>query len=138
MNVVLDANAMIDYLRGEPAGKIVRYQLEDVNITAYAHSINLIEVFYEYSRGGDVMTARAALETLRGDGIATRDDLDGAFCEDAAQLKADWKRVSLADCCSGGLLRRRVGASPERRVPDDRPARTGKIAAGVARITFLR
>lgn len=125
---------MIDYLRGEPGGKIVRRRLEDSTVVAYTHAMNLIEVFYEYSRGDDVITARAALETLRGDGIATRDDLDAAFCEDAAQLKADWKRISLADCC-GVALARRLNAEF---LTTDRHELEKLAAADAARIVFLR
>ncbi len=134
MNIVLDAGAMIAYLRGEVGEDIVSAYLEDTRVKTYAHSMNLIEVFYEYSRSDDVLVARRVLDGLGGDGITTRDDLDSAFCEDAAQLKADWKRVSLADC-RGVALARRLNAEF---LTTDRHELEKLAAADAARIVFLR
>lgn len=99
---------MIDYLAGGPGGDVIRDLLEDEKRTApvYAHALNLAEVFYHFSRLGGVLAAREALATLKADGVIRRDDMDAALCEDAAQLKADWRRVSLADCFGLALARR--------------------------------
>jgi predicted nucleic acid-binding protein len=108
-DVVMDAGPLIDYLTGAATGEGVRDQLADTTIRAHAHALNLIEVFYHVARVSDTQTAREALATLEADGVQRREDMDIEFSEDAAALKAIWKRVSLADCC-GLALARRLGA----------------------------
>ncbi len=105
-NVVMDAGPLIDYLAGAADGEGVRDQLADATIHAHAHALNLIEVFYHVARASDAQTAREALATLEADGLQRCEDMDIEFCEDAAELKAVWKRVSLADCCGLALARR--------------------------------
>jgi predicted nucleic acid-binding protein len=134
--IVLDAGPMIDYLAGEIGGDVVRDGLLDEESAApvYAHALNLAEVFYHFSRLGDVPAARSALAALEADGVIRREDMDTAFCEDAAQLKADWKRVSLADCC-GLALARRLDAEF---MTSDRHELQPLQVARVARIIFIR
>ena len=82
----------------------------------------------------DVLKGREALETLAANGIERREDLDAAFCEDAGSLKAQWKRVSLADCCGVALTRRLGGEF----FTTDRHELTALQAGNVANITFIR
>ncbi len=98
------------------------------------HSLNSIEIFYEYSRAADVLTARSILQELAESGVIIRADLDTDFCEDVAQIKADWKRVSLADCC-GVALARRLDAEF---LTTDRHELALLRAAQIAPITFIR
>jgi hypothetical protein len=100
----------------------------------YAHALNLCEVFYHYSRRYDVLTARGLLEMLAEDGVLERADLDVSFREDVAQLKADWKRVSLADCV-GVALSRRLNASF---VTTDHHELDALRAGGACRMIFIR
>jgi predicted nucleic acid-binding protein len=132
--IVLDAGAMIAYLNSETGGEVIRQRLGVSSVAACAHALNMAEVFYNYSRDADVLTARLALASLLGDGVQTRADMDAALCEDAAQLKADWRRISLADCF-GVALARRLGAEF---LTTDRHELTALEAAGVARIVFIR
>lgn len=96
--------------------------------------MNLMEVFYHVSRQIDVLAARGALEQLALDGLIRDATFDAAFLEDAAQLKADWKKVSLADCC-GVALARRLNAQF---VTTDRHELENLSAAKVADIFFTR
>jgi len=135
--IVLDAGAMIAWLKDETGGAAVSARIDEADATGtpvYAHALNLCEVFYDYSRAHDVSTARAVLGDLAEAGVQTRADMDAAFCEDAAQLKADWRRISLADCF-GVALARRLGAEF---LTTDRHELTALEAAVVARITFIR
>jgi predicted nucleic acid-binding protein len=134
--IVLDAGPMIDYLAGEIGGDVVRDALNNEERAApvYAHALNLAEVFYHFSRLGDLLTARSALATLEADGVIRREDMDAAFCEDAAQIKADWKRVSLADCVGLALARRLDSEF----MTSDRHELLPLQAARVARIVFIR
>ncbi len=105
----MDAGPLIDLLDGSPDGKFVADCLSDPNNRVFAHVLNLMEVFYHVSRKIDVLSAQNAMQQLAADGLLRDETLDAAFCEDAAQFKADWKKVSLADCC-GVALARRLGA----------------------------
>lgn len=106
---VLDAGPIIDLLRGSPDSVFVRDCLSKIENRVFVHSLNWMEVFYDVSREIDVVAAQGALQQLAADGLIRSDLLDHDFCEDAAQLKADWRKVSLADCC-GLALARRLGA----------------------------
>jgi len=108
MSVVLDASAMLALLRGEPGGDYVQELLDDADVPIHAHSVNLLEVFYFVARHSDVLQARQTLADLRAAGVVERSDLDTAFLEDAATLKADWN-CALGDCF-GLALARRIGA----------------------------
>lgn len=131
---VLDAGPIIDLLRGQPPGKFVADLLRDTRNTVLVHSLNWMEVFYDASRESDVLQARSFLTALEEDGLIRSELLDVTFCEDAAQLKADWKKVSLADCC-GLALARRLGAQF---VSTDRHELQILADNGVAEIVFTR
>lgn len=90
--------------------------------------------FYHVTRKIDVLAARGALQQLATDGLIRDATFDVAFLEDAAQLKAQWKRVSLADCC-GVALARRLNAQF---VTTDRHELENLSAANVADIFFTR
>jgi predicted nucleic acid-binding protein len=125
---------MIAYLAAETGGDLVREFLEDADVPACAHVLNLAEVFYHYSRASDVLSARQLLAALASDGVQARADLDTALWEDAAQLKADWQRVSLADCF-GVALARRLGADF---VTTDHHELDALDAGGVCSFIFIR
>ena len=131
---MFDAGALVAYLDNEAGGEVVKQIIEDGDRPLYAHAMNLIEVFYHYAREVDVLKGREALETLVADGIERREDLDTAFCEDAGNLKAQWKRVSLADCCGVALARRLGGEF----LTTDRHELTALQADNVTSITFIR
>ena len=97
MNYVLDACAMIAYLRGEPGGDIVRGLLNSSADVCYAHAINLLEVYYDFLRRHGEPTARQALEDLANDGLARRRDMNREYLMEVGRLKAGG-RISLADC----------------------------------------
>jgi hypothetical protein len=50
MNNALDACAMIAYLRDEPGGNLVEGFLNSPTDACYAHTINLLEVYYDFIR----------------------------------------------------------------------------------------
>jgi PIN domain nuclease of toxin-antitoxin system len=106
MNYVLDACAMIAYLRNEPGAAVVDGLLQSPDNRCFAHSINLCEVYYDFIRASDEPTAREAIADLFHDGVVERKDLSRDFWFGVGQLKSR-HRLSLADChCV--LLARRV------------------------------
>lgn len=131
---VIDAGPLIDFLNDVPGGDAVRDRFKQDNSLVMAHALNLMEVFYDTSRQLGVLTARDALDSLKRDGLIRSTLMDEAFFEDAAQLKAQWKKVSLADCC-GLALARRLNAQF---VTTDRHELENLSAAKVADIFFTR
>lgn len=97
MNYALDACAMIAYLRGETGGTVVDGFLKNPTDTCYAHSINLLEVYYDFIRKHDEPSARQALKDLVTAGVIIRRDMSQPFVYKVGQLKARG-RISLADC----------------------------------------
>jgi PIN domain nuclease of toxin-antitoxin system len=94
---VLDASAMLAYLRGENGASIVVTLLNNPEETCYAHAVNLCEVYYDFLRRTDEYIARQAIADLIADGVNERRDMNGRFWRKVGQHKARG-RISLADC----------------------------------------
>ena len=131
---VSDASALLALLRGEEGAGVTDAALRDPGNACYVHALNLTEVFYDRRRADGEEAAQIALETLQNLGIQAREDLDAAFWQDAGRIKADYRRVSLADCC-GVALTRRVGGTF---VTTDHHELDPLEAAGVCPIRFIR
>jgi predicted nucleic acid-binding protein len=95
---VLDASAIIAYVRGESGGQLVLSALLDSENTFTAHALNLCEVYYEFHRILGEADADRVLEELRAVGIKRREDISPSFCRLVSALKSEFRRVSLADC----------------------------------------
>ncbi len=111
MIYVLDACAMIAWLRDEPGADVVSQAIGDSSSQCVAHAINLCEVYYAAFRHSGESQARAIITDLETVGISERIDFDRAFWQQVGRLKAIHRKVSLADCCAitltnriGGLL----------------------------------
>lgn len=103
--LVFDSSAFIALLENEAGAWEIERLLQEQRF-CFVHALNAMEVFYHISRKTDVLTARRALQGWAAGGLVERTDIDPLFREDAGQLKADWRRVSLADCCGLALARR--------------------------------
>jgi predicted nucleic acid-binding protein len=134
MNCILDSNAMIAYLRDEAGADVVEGLLLDPGNSCYAHAINLCEVYYDAVRIGGDADAQAALQTLANLRIIFREDIDAAFWQDAGRLKADHRRVALADCFCMALARR-LNAEL---VTSDHREFDPLVALGLCQIHFIR
>ena len=133
MPTVLDASAMIAYLRGEPGADQVRRSLALEPPNCLAHSVNLCEVFYDFLKTGEEKSAQTALDDLRSVGLIVREDMDEAFWQQAGRYKARF-RVSLADAFALSLADR-FGA--EILTSDQRDF--GPVAeSGACRVKFIR
>lgn len=87
MNHVLDACAMLAYLRGEHGAAVVASLFYDPDETCYAHAVNLCEVYYDFLRRTDEPTARQAIADLITDGVIERGDMDTAFSKRSGNKK---------------------------------------------------
>jgi len=110
MPFVLDACALIAYLRGERVAEAVRDLLVGEAQECFSHAVNLCEVFYEFLRVAGEQTATEALADLEFVGLVFREDVDASFWEQAARYKASLRRVSLADCFALALATRENAA----------------------------
>lgn len=133
MIYVLDASAMIAYLRNEPGADVVEFALLDTSGQAIAHSINLCELFYITHRASGEGAAINAIEDFRQLGVSERQDLDEVFWRDAGRLKAGGG-ISLPDCLAVTLTNR-VGGTL---LTSDRGEMEKVAAAGLCNITFIR
>lgn len=98
MQYVLDACALLAFLRGEEGADKVEALLLDDNNRCMAHAINLCEVYFNLVREFGETTARVTMQNFRDIGILVVDDMSEPFWQDAGYLKAVIKRISLADC----------------------------------------
>src|SRR6266851_3668111 len=102
MTSVLDASAMIAFIRGEPGADAVDAVLSDPGNDCFAHAVNLSEVYYAITRDDDEATAESALAALSSAGVIACGDFDPDFCQEVGRLRArvrdEGLRVSLADC----------------------------------------
>lgn len=102
----MDACALLAYLQGEDGGRRVRELCRENLGRVYLHAVNAGEIYYWLRRDHGEEAAQAGLVQLDAMGIITREDLDAAFWQDAMGIKADQRRVSLADCYFLALTRR--------------------------------
>jgi predicted nucleic acid-binding protein len=134
MNLTLDANALIAFLRDEPGAAVVEALLTDPANTCFVHAINLCELYYDFRRAEGEDAAQEALRTLAGLRIVAREDMDPAFWQEAGRVKADHRRVLLADCLCIALARRLGGEV----VAGDHHEFDALAAAGTVLVRFIR
>ena len=133
MSAVIDASALIAFLRDEPGAEAVENVL-GLPQTCYVHALNLCEVYYDFWRASNQNAAEVAITDLMGLGIEERADMDSQCWREVARLKAVHRKVSLADCCALALAKR-LGANL---VSADRLEFEPLLAAGICQIEFIR
>jgi len=133
MTFALDGSAMIAFLRDEPGAEVVAL-LTDPSQTCFARAIILCELFYDFRRAEGEGAALDAIQTLVGLRIVFREDMDSPFWQEAGRVKADHRRVSLADCLCIALARRLNGEV----VTCDHHEFDPLVAAGVLTVRFIR
>jgi len=95
---VLDSCAVIAFLQQEPGAEVVAEVLKNPSKRCLIHAVNACEVYYDiYRRAGE--KDASALERILADaGIELVDTIPADLWRTAGKLKAEWRRVSLADC----------------------------------------
>lgn len=106
MIYVLDASAMVAFLRDEAGAPIVEAALTDAGNTCFAHAVNLCEVYYDAVRQRDEAAAQSLIQDLSDAGVRFREDMDTAFWQEIGRYKGTYGRVSLADCFGIAITRR--------------------------------
>ncbi len=133
MIYVLDASAIIAWLRNEPGAAVVEAAVRDVNAPCLVHGINLCEVYYDAYRNAGEAHAESVIIDLAKAGVVERNDFDQTFWKDAGKLKAGGG-VSLADCLAITLTNRTSGVL----LTSDHHEMDKVAAAGICPITFIR
>ena len=65
---MLDASAMIAYLRNEPGAEVVEDALTAPGSQCFAHAINLCEVLYDFFRSAGEVEATNAINSIAASG----------------------------------------------------------------------
>ncbi len=134
MNLVYDSNVLIAYLEDEVGAAEVEALLVDESHPGFVHAINLCELFYHVRRKLGEDAALEAYTAVQGLGIEIREDLDEELWQSAGRIKADFCRVSLADCLCVALADRLDAEI----VTTDRHEIEALVSAGVCRTHFIR
>lgn len=88
MIYILDACALLAFIRKEVGHDVVRAIIEDANNQCFIHAVNLCEVFYGVHRESGEPAALSAVADIQRLGIGISPDLDIAFWQEAGRLKA--------------------------------------------------
>ncbi len=106
--IILDACALIAYLRDEDGADDVEAAL--LLEECFIHAINMCEVYKDcLSRGEDRTEADQLLDDLYETGLVVREDMDANLWKEAAELKAQVRRISYADCIALSTSKRLNG-----------------------------
>jgi PIN domain nuclease of toxin-antitoxin system len=131
--IILDACALLAFLRKEPGWDVVHACLTDAACTNLIHAVNLCEVYYDTIRKSGLRAANQVMDDVLALPISTREDLDPAFWQAVGHLKSSG-RISLADCFAIALAQRERAMV----LTSDRREFERIAAAGVCDITFIR
>lgn len=106
---IMDACAIIAFLRREAGSVVVARLLADAGNLCYIHAVNLCEVYYDAVRRTDVATARQDMAALLTSGLVLRTDMDTAFWQSVGELKVNPGKLSFADCFGLALAKQENG-----------------------------
>ncbi len=95
---VLDACAVVAFLYDEDGAEVVQELLDHDENRCLIHAINACEVYYDLLRRGNDKDAASLEGVLEDTGVQLNSDLSIELWKAAGKLKAEWRRVSLADC----------------------------------------
>jgi PIN domain nuclease of toxin-antitoxin system len=134
MKVVLDASALIAFLRGEPGADVVERHFERQAHSLYVHALNLCELYYDFFRAAGEASAESAVQDILLLGVRERNDMTPDFWRAVGKLKAEHRRVSLADCCALAL----AGSLGATLLSADRHELEPLARASVCLVEFIR
>jgi len=109
LNIILDACAVIAFVRNETGADLVRETITNQNNNKMIHVVNLCEVYYNFYRDIGESETEKLIQELSDINIKTRFDLSSKFWRQVSQYKALIKRISLADCGSSVIVMQWTG-----------------------------
>lgn len=131
---VFDACALIAFLEDEPGAKMVEDLLQEPANRCLVHAVSVCEVYYDLYRRGDTEDAETLEPLLAEFGLEIVETLSSDLWRIAGKIKAEWRRVSLADCFTLALAIRESGTL----VTSDHHELDALAQAEVCRIRFIR
>lgn len=102
---VFDACAIVALLDEEPGAEVVEGLLRQASARCVIHMLNVCEVYYHVHRTAGQNQADRLTDALTSFGFVLDATLTPELWRAAARLKAEWRRVSLADCFAVALTR---------------------------------
>lgn len=106
---VFDSCAVLALLQREPGAEVVAGILKQDGNRCLIHAINACEVYYDIFRRDGEEDASSLEEILATAGIVLVETLCSTLWRAAGKIKAEWRRVSLADCIALALTLREEG-----------------------------
>lgn len=97
MRYVLDASAVMAYLRGETGAERVEAILSRPSSDIAMHAVNLLEVYYKIASYGGETAAAEAMDDLDVFGIRIHEKVDKPLRLRAGFFKSRYPFLSLAD-----------------------------------------
>jgi uncharacterized protein with PIN domain len=95
---VLDSSAVIAFLQNEAGAEVVAEILKDPRNRCLIHAVNVCEVYYDIYRRSGEADASVLEDILATMGIRLTEAIPSVLWRTAGKLKAEWRRISLADC----------------------------------------
>ena len=133
-SLVFDACALVAFAYDEAGADLLETILASEANTCFVHSLNFCEFYYQAYRRSSKQDVVRMVEEFLDLGVVIRDDMDIEFWQEAGELKAIHKRVSLADCCAIALAKRLDAEL----VTSDHHELDALANLGVCKITFFR
>lgn len=109
MIYIIDSSAMIAMVKGEEGAQKISSIIDNRSNKCFAHVINLYEVYYGFRRQDGENTAESVIQDLISVGIIPCEDMDFNLWRQAGKYKADFRKISLADCFCLALADRLQG-----------------------------
>lgn len=131
---VLDACAVIAFLQQEPGAKVVAETLKDPRNRCLLHAVNACEVYYDLWRRSGEEDASALEAIMANSGVELMESIPSKLWQLAGRIKAEWRRVSLADCLALALAILEDGTV----LTSDHQELEPLALAGVCPIQFIR
>lgn len=132
--LVFDACAVIALLEAEPGVEVVEQLLDDPSNRCLLSPVNACEVYYDFLRRGYGEATGILEPILAGYELQILETLTPEIWQTAGTLKAQWRRVSLADCFGLALAIQEKGTF----VTSDHKELDALALAGVCPIRFIR
>lgn len=131
---VFDACAFIALLEDEPGAEAVEELLQEPTNRCLIFAISACEIYYDFLRRGNKEDAESLEPIFTEYGLTLLGELPSDLWKAAGRLKAQWKRVSLADCFALALAIRERGTL----VTSDHHELDSLAEAGIGPIRFIR
>lgn len=106
---VLDACALIALIKKEQGFEIIQPLLTNPSMQCFIHVINLCEVVYDSLRREPSLNVDQLVSNVEAFGLQIHWNIDLETLTRAAYLKAQWRRIALADCFALALAQQIEG-----------------------------